>query len=205
MVDIGPFLAAAPALASGLYPIMEGGLTTGSVAEWSGAHLGEVLVLQPGSAESYWQPVPSKGFIDVPHRAAPRCHGASDRARHARPWPSPRTCGKHGHDRNEEVVFVLAGEGRAVIDGESHPMRPGSAFFIGARDRAEHRLRGPTHRLTATLKADLTDALERQDCSHHRGGRWHWFGNRRALHSSRGRSPCWQTSTVTGPRRLRAA
>jgi uncharacterized cupin superfamily protein len=38
---------------------------------------------------------------------------------------------EHAHDRNEEVIFVLNGSGRAVIDGENHEMVPGSAFFIG--------------------------------------------------------------------------
>ncbi|MFD2032390.1 hypothetical protein ACFSKM_22750 [Ancylobacter dichloromethanicus] len=33
--------------------------------EGATAHLGEVLVKQPGEAISYWQPVPANGHIDV--------------------------------------------------------------------------------------------------------------------------------------------
>ncbi len=95
---------------------------------------GEVLVVQPGAAESYWQPVPANGFINVifaPHRVAmdhPIGLGTQTVAvgSHVR---------EHAHDRNEEVIFVLAGEGRAVIDGESHAMCPGSALFIGKNRR----------------------------------------------------------------------
>jgi gentisate 1,2-dioxygenase len=37
---------------------------------------------------------------------------------------------EHLHDANEEVIFVLAGEGEAHIEGGIHPMRPGSCFFF---------------------------------------------------------------------------
>ncbi len=95
---------------------------------------GHVLVVQPGTAESYWQPVPANGHIEVilaPHRVAmdhPVGLGTQTVAvgGHVR---------EHAHDRNEEVLFVLSGQGRAVIDGESHPMVPGSAFFIGKNRR----------------------------------------------------------------------
>lgn len=95
---------------------------------------GDVLVVQPGAAESYWQPVPANGHIEVilaPHRVAmdhPIGLGTQTVAvgGHVR---------EHAHDRNEEVVFVVGGKGRAVIDGESHPMVPGSAFFIGRNRR----------------------------------------------------------------------
>ena len=95
---------------------------------------GAVLVVQPGTAESHWQPVPANGHIEVvfaPHRVAmdhPFGLGTQTVAAggHVR---------EHAHDRNEEVVYVLSGRGRAVIDGESHPMAPGSAFFIGKNRR----------------------------------------------------------------------
>ena len=94
---------------------------------------GAVLVVQPGAAESHWQPVPANGHIEVvfaPDRVAmdhPIGLGTQTVAvgGHVR---------EHAHDRHEEVVYVVSGRGRAVIDGETHPMVPGSAFFIG-RDR----------------------------------------------------------------------
>ncbi len=90
--------------------------------------------MQPGAAESYWQPVPANGFIEVlfaPHRVGmehPIGLGTQTVAvgGHVR---------EHAHDRNEEVIYVLRGRGRAVIDGEEHRMTPGSAFFIGRNRR----------------------------------------------------------------------
>ena len=95
---------------------------------------GEILVVQPGEAESYWQPVPANGSIDVlvaPHRVGmeqkfgfgtqtvpPGCHVR-----------------EHAHDRNEELLYVISGTGYAMLDGERVPMRPGSTFFLGKNRR----------------------------------------------------------------------
>ncbi len=95
---------------------------------------GDVLIVQPGSAESYWQPVPANGSIDVifaPHRV-PMEHPIGFGTQTVPPGGYVR---EHAHDQNEEVIFVVSGNGRAVIDGESHAMNPGSAFFIGNNRR----------------------------------------------------------------------
>jgi hypothetical protein len=42
---------------------------------------------------------------------------------------------EHAHDRNEEVIYVVRGKGRAMVDGVEHRMSPGSAFFIGKNRR----------------------------------------------------------------------
>ena len=95
---------------------------------------GEVLIRQPGSAASYWQPVPANGHIDVilspsmVHMDHPIGLGTQTVA----PGGHVR---EHAHDRNEEVIFVISGKGRAVVEGENHPMRPGSAFFLGKNRR----------------------------------------------------------------------
>jgi mannose-6-phosphate isomerase-like protein (cupin superfamily) len=95
---------------------------------------GEVLIKQPGTATSYWQPVPANGHIEVIF--APE----SVRMEHpigfgTQTVPPGGYVREHAHDRNEEVIFVVSGKGRAVIDGENHPMLPGSAFFIGRNRR----------------------------------------------------------------------
>jgi quercetin dioxygenase-like cupin family protein len=113
---------------------MEEPMSLATVADPGPAQKGEVLVVQPGSAESHWQPVPANGSIDVifaPHLVAmehPFGVGTQTVASggHVR---------EHAHDRNEEVIFVLNGKGRAVIEGAEHPMQPGSAFFIGRNRR----------------------------------------------------------------------
>lgn len=95
---------------------------------------GRVLVVQPGTAESLWQPVPANGHIDIllsPDRVA-MDHPIGLGTQTIAPGCHVR---EHAHDRNEEAVYVIEGRGRAVIDGESHPMVRGSAFFIGKNGR----------------------------------------------------------------------
>lgn len=88
---------------------------------------------QPEAAPSFWQPVPANGFVrclldaastgsETPfamgtQTVAPGCHVR-----------------EHLHDANEEVIFVLEGEGEARTAGEVHPMRAGTIFFF-PRDR----------------------------------------------------------------------
>lgn len=98
------------------------------------SHLGEVLVKQPGEAISYWQPVPANGHIDVifAPEVVPMEFPIGFGTQTVPPGGYVR---EHAHDRNEEVIFVVSGKGRAVVEGVSHEMRPGSAFFIGRNRR----------------------------------------------------------------------
>ncbi|MCO6415612.1 cupin domain-containing protein [Siccirubricoccus sp. KC 17139] len=93
-----------------------------------------LVIRQPEEAPSYWQPVPANGFVrclldqastgsETPfamgtQTVAPGCHVR-----------------EHLHDANEEVIFVLEGEGEAHIEGAVHPMKPGGIFFF-PRSRA---------------------------------------------------------------------
>ena len=43
-----------------------------------------------------------------------------------------RLAGEHGADDADELVFVLAGEGSAELDGEARPLRPGISLFVPA-------------------------------------------------------------------------
>lgn len=96
--------------------------------------MGQISVVQPGTTESHWQPVPASGHIGVifaPHRVAmdhPLGLGTQTVA-------VGGYVREHAHDRNEEVIYVVNGKGRAVLDGENHPMAPGSAFLIGKNRR----------------------------------------------------------------------
>ncbi|MFC7397353.1 cupin domain-containing protein [Chelatococcus sp. GCM10030263] len=95
---------------------------------------GLTMVVQPGQAASYWQPVPANGQIEVifaPHLVAmelPIGFGTQT-------VPPGGYVREHAHDRNEEVIYVVRGTGRAMVDGVEHPMSPGSAFFIGKNRR----------------------------------------------------------------------
>jgi quercetin dioxygenase-like cupin family protein len=100
--------------------------------------LGDQLVVQPGEAASYWQPVPANGHVEV--RLAP------DLVRMAQPFglgtqTVPPGCHvrEHLHDKNEEVIVCLAGSGEAVLDDGTHKMVPGTTLFLGRNRR--HLLR----------------------------------------------------------------
>lgn len=95
---------------------------------------GAVHVVQPGEGESHWQPVPANGFIDV--LMSPALVGMETKFGFGRQTVAPGGhVREHAHDRNEELIHVVAGRGRAVIDGENHKMQPGSTFFLGRNRR----------------------------------------------------------------------
>jgi quercetin dioxygenase-like cupin family protein len=91
---------------------------------------GDLRVVQPAEAERLWQPVPANGQIAV--RMDPSM------ARMETPFgfgtqtvPPGSYVREHSHDRNEELIHVIAGRGRAVLDGQAHPMAPGTTIFLG--------------------------------------------------------------------------
>ncbi|MGE3873421.1 MAG: cupin domain-containing protein [Parvibaculaceae bacterium] len=95
---------------------------------------GAILFNGPGKTESYWQPVPANGHIDVllaPHMVSmeyPFAMGTQSVA----PGGYVR---EHSHDRNEEALIILEGKGRAVIEGQEYEMTPGTALFLGKNNR----------------------------------------------------------------------
>ncbi|RAI01675.1 cupin domain-containing protein [Acuticoccus sediminis] len=102
-----------------------------------------VYVSGPKERESYWQPVPANGFIDVV--LAPHIVGMENPfgmgTQNVAPGGYVR---EHTHEENEEAIFVLEGTGRAVIDGTSYPMEPGTTVFLPKRVRHMFINEGPT-------------------------------------------------------------
>lgn len=95
---------------------------------------GPILFNTPDKTESYWQPVPANGHIEVllaPHKVPmefPFAMGTQSVA----PGGYVR---EHSHDRNEEALYVLEGRGRAVIEGQEYALTPGTALFLGRNNR----------------------------------------------------------------------
>lgn len=95
---------------------------------------GEVRIVRSGEAQEFWQPVPANGHIAIhltPGLVAmdtPLAFGTQTVA----PGCYVR---EHAHDRHEEVIHCLQGEGRAVIDGVEHHLVPGMTIFIGKNRR----------------------------------------------------------------------
>lgn len=95
---------------------------------------GRSFVVQPGEAVTYWQPVPANGFIEVALDPS-RVGMASPLAFGSQVVPPGGHVREHSHDRHEEVVHVVAGDGRAVLDGEDVRMQPGTTLFLGKSRR----------------------------------------------------------------------
>ena len=95
---------------------------------------GAVHVVQPGEGESFWQPVPANGFIDV--LMSPAMVGMETKFGFGRQTVAPGCyVREHAHDRNEELIHVVSGSGRAVVEGVDHVMQPGTTFFLGRNRR----------------------------------------------------------------------
>jgi uncharacterized cupin superfamily protein len=99
--------------------------------------MGEVLerpgiaVVHTGEGESYWQPVPANGFVEV--KLSPRnVSGRTKFALGTQTVPPGGFVREHAHDASDEIIHFLAGEGIAVIDGVDHAVRTGTTLFLGA-------------------------------------------------------------------------
>jgi quercetin dioxygenase-like cupin family protein len=91
---------------------------------------GDLLVLQPGEGESFWQPVPANGYVEV--RVAPGRVRMETRFGFGLQSVAPGCyIREHSHDRNEEMIHCIAGRGHAVLDGVEHPIQPGTTIFLG--------------------------------------------------------------------------
>ncbi len=90
---------------------------------------GHAVVVQPGEAPSYWQPVPASGHADptlVP--ALTRFDGLSMGYQTIAPGGRVR---EHSHGAQVELQICFRGRGRVIVDGTSHPLVPGTACFLG--------------------------------------------------------------------------
>ncbi|MFD1571472.1 cupin domain-containing protein [Halorubrum laminariae] len=54
--------------------------------------------------------------------------------------PGERSWPYHYHTANEEALYVLAGEGRLRLDGESHPLRADDYVAFPADESGAHRV-----------------------------------------------------------------
>jgi quercetin dioxygenase-like cupin family protein len=88
-----------------------------------------VHISGPNERESYWQPVPANGHIDI--ALAPHIVGMDNPFGMGTQSVAPGGyVREHTHDRNEEAIYVIEGQGRAVINGHEHNIGPDSAIFI---------------------------------------------------------------------------
>ena len=97
-------------------------------------HVGALHVATPKTVQNLWQPVPANGSISI--NVAPGIvpmefpFGFGTQT-----LPPGGYVREHTHDRNEELIHVISGEGTAVLDGVEHRMEPGMTIFLGRNRR----------------------------------------------------------------------
>jgi len=90
---------------------------------------GRAVVMQPNDGPSHWQPVPANGYTHA--KLTPDRTGFPDLSMGYQTIAPGGRVRPHAHDRQIELQICFRGKGRIVIDGESHPIVPGSAAFLG--------------------------------------------------------------------------
>jgi quercetin dioxygenase-like cupin family protein len=104
-------------------------------------HRGHAVVVQPGEGPSYWQPVPANGHAD------PALYPEKTRyAGLSMGYQSIAAGGRvreHSHSDQVELQICFRGHGRVVVDGQTHPLVPGTACFLGMDVKHEIINEGP--------------------------------------------------------------
>jgi mannose-6-phosphate isomerase-like protein (cupin superfamily) len=100
---------------------------------------GIVVALGPEDGESFWQPLPSTGYVinkinpyNSPYDAFSTGLQVLEPGAHIR---------RHAHERSHELLFCYRGSGQADIDGKLYDVLPETMILIG---------RGVQHKVTNT-------------------------------------------------------
>jgi quercetin dioxygenase-like cupin family protein len=87
------------------------------------------IVVQPEEGPSFWQPVPANGHADPKlYPQVTRFRGLSMGFQTIAPGCRVR---EHSHGGQVELQICFRGRGRVVVNGDSHPLVPGTACFLG--------------------------------------------------------------------------
>lgn len=106
---------------------------------------GLAFVAQPGEGNSFWQPVPANGYVEL--GVSDRNHPAITNFDTGTQTVSPDCfVREHQHDEHEELILVYEGRGIAEIAGKEHPMQPGTTLYLGP---------GCRHKFVNTGDSDL--------------------------------------------------
>lgn len=108
-----------------------------SPAHWAAdpdRDLGQVLVLEPDEGRNFWQPQPANGHISV--RISPDFLDVQTPfSLGTQTLPPGGYVREHSHPEHDEVLHFIRGTGKAVVDGEEHPIAPGKTIFVGRNRR----------------------------------------------------------------------
>jgi len=90
---------------------------------------GHSVVVQPDEGASYWQPVPANGHADPKLTPANTRYGELSMG-YQTIAPGGRVR-EHSHVEGMELQICFRGRGEVVVDGQRHPLQPGTACFLG--------------------------------------------------------------------------
>ena len=90
---------------------------------------GHAVVVQPDQGPSYWQPMPANGHADP--KLVPANTGFETLSMGYQTIAPGGRVREHSHGDQVELQICFRGRGRVVVDGESHPLVPGTACFLG--------------------------------------------------------------------------
>jgi len=95
----------------------------------SDALRGRAIVMQPDEGPSYWQPVPASGHSDP--KLYPSTSGLKTLALGYQTVAPHGRIREHSHGDQVEIQVCFRGRGRALVNGESHPLVPGTVCMVG--------------------------------------------------------------------------
>ncbi len=90
---------------------------------------GHAVVVQPGEAPSWWQPVPASGHADP--TLTPSVTRFGDLSLGYQTVAPGGRVREHSHGDQVELQICFRGRGHVLIDGARHPLVPGTACFLG--------------------------------------------------------------------------
>lgn len=90
---------------------------------------GRAVVMQPDEGPSWWQPVPANGHAEP--KLYPANTGFPGLSMGYQTIAKGGRVRPHSHGEQVEIQVCFRGRGRVIVDGDEHPLAPGSACFLG--------------------------------------------------------------------------
>lgn len=89
---------------------------------------GQSVIVGPNEGRSLWQPMPSRGYVDV--NLSPDNMSYDSFSSGIQLLPPGCMVREHGHKQNHELVFVYEGTGEVDIDGTLSEFVPGTTILF---------------------------------------------------------------------------
>lgn len=90
-------------------------------------------VIPPDGGKSWWQPLPSRGYVNV--ALSPENMPYDFFSSGTQLLPPGCSIREHGHERNHELLFVHKGTGTVTIEDRTWEIGPGAIVLFGRYSR----------------------------------------------------------------------